>query len=37
MTSCWKFEPDERPDFSKLVKEIDHLKDILQKKPVSRN
>ena len=34
MKSCWIFEPKERPDFSELVKEIDHLKDMPQKKPM---
>ena len=37
MTSCWKFEPIERPDFGELVKRIDNLKDKTQKnKPLLR-
>ena len=34
MKSCWKFGPEERPDFSELVKEIDSLKNMPQKKPM---
>ena len=25
MSSCWKFKPDERPDFKEIIKRIDHL------------
>ena len=32
MKSCWKFQADERPNFSDLVKAIDHLKDTSQNK-----
>ena len=32
MKSCWKFQADERSNFSDLVKAIDHLKDTSQNK-----
>ena len=32
MASCWKFEPEERPDFCELVNGIKHLKDLSQNK-----
>ena len=37
MVSCWKFEPEERPHVSELVKGIDHLKVVLvpQSKPLA--
>ena len=28
MKTCWKFKADERPNFSDLVKTIDHLKSM---------
>ena len=34
MKSCWKFMPEERPQFSELAKSIDHLKSVLHNKPV---
>ena len=34
MKSCWKFEPEGRPDFSELVKRIDHLENIPKNKPM---
>ena len=30
MKTCWKFKADERPNFSDLVKVIDHLKSTPQ-------
>ena len=32
MKSCWKFQADERANFSDLVKAIDHLNDTPQNK-----
>ena len=36
MRSCWKFEPEERPDFSVVVKMIEHLIDVPQNIPTIR-
>ena len=34
MKSCWKFMPEERLDFSDLVKKIECLKTALRKNPL---
>lgn len=33
MSSCWKFKPDERPNFRKVVKKIENLKVTLPNQP----
>ena len=34
MKCCWTFQPQERPDFSELVKRIDLLKNVPESKPM---
>ena len=34
MKSCWKFEPEQRPNFSEFVKQIKYLKDTSQNTPM---